>query len=91
MSTPERRAYQDAWTVRQRTGDESHGLLLDKFREHGANPVWSDPGEELHRWLVNCWDRGVSPHRLGVESLKQIGKLVPRVVKPFGELLRQLR
>jgi hypothetical protein len=61
MSTAERRAYREAWAVRQRTGDKSHELLLDKFREHGANSVWSDPSQESHHWLMNCWDSGARP------------------------------
>ena len=91
MSTPERRAYRDAWRLRQQTGDYSSALLLRKLEDHGADPVWSEPDGELHRWLMDCWDRGVSPMALGVEAAKQAATLLPRITKPFRDLLRHFR
>ena len=91
MSTPERRAYRDAWRVREQTGDTSQELLLDKLRAHEAGPVWSDGTADLHKWLMSCWERGVSPGALTVEAAKQMVKLVPRIVKPFRDLVRYIR
>lgn len=91
MATPERRAYREAWHARQQTGGESHELLLDRLRANGADPVWSEPGGELHEWLMDCWDRRVPPRRMGVEAAKMMAGLIPRLVKPLREVLRYLR
>jgi hypothetical protein len=91
MASPERRAYREAWNARQQTGDESHELLLHRLRANGADPVWSEPGGELHEWLLDCWDRGVSPRAIGVEAAKLVAGTIPRLVAPLREVLRYLR
>jgi hypothetical protein len=91
MTTPERRAYREAWRVRQQTGDESQELLLDRLRANGADPVWSERGGEMHEWLMGCWDRDVSPGGVGVEAAKMMVRTIPRLVKPLREVLRYLR
>ena len=91
MTTRERRAYREAWHARQQTGDESHELLLDRLRANGADPVWSEPGGELHEWLMGCWDRGVSPGGVSLEAAKMMAGLIPRLVKPLREVLRYLQ
>ena len=91
MSNPLRRAYRDAWRVRQQTGDESPDLLMDRLRAESADPVWLEPDGELHQWLMGVWGRGVSPRGMSVEAAKQMGRLIPVIVKPYREILRHLR
>jgi hypothetical protein len=91
VSNPLRSAYRDAWLVRDQTGDDSPALLLDKLKVHGADSVWFQPDAEAHKWILDCWARAVAPRGLAMEAAKEMGTLVPRIVKPIRELLRNLR
>ncbi len=90
MTTPERRAYREAWHVRKTTGDASPEVLLGALHRHGASAAFTDPHNELHAWLFGEWTRGVGPAMLGLEATKEVARRLPSAAKAFGTAARTI-
>lgn len=91
MTTSERLAYSNAWRTRHETGDASPAILINELRAQGVDPVWTDPDSEVHKWVMDCWQRAVTPRRLPLEATKKAASALPTITRAFREVLKALR
>ena len=73
-------AYNDAWQVRERTGQTDDSLLLQALRVRRAPAAYLDPGP-AHDTLFGFWHDGVPPRRLNLSSVRGLASTLASAVR----------